>query len=447
MAGTHSGVGKTTLATGLMAAFSRRGTRVASAKVGPDFIDPGYHGMATGKPGRNLDPWICGSSAMAPLAARAGADAWSANGIMVIEGVMGLFDGSASQGPESSTAEVAKLLDAPVVLVVDAAKMSTSVAALVGGFAHFDPDVNVAGVILNRVGSDTHEAMLRGALDPLGLPVLGVLRRDEAMSWRDRHLGLVPVVEQPVAVQASLDRLAAAVAAGCDLDGLAALARSAPRAPSGDITPTRVATGTASRRPRIAVAGGTAFSFSYPDNLERLEEAGAEIVSFDPLLDTALPERTDALCAGGGFPEVFGEELASNRSLLDEVAARVRGGLPTWLECGGMLWLSASLDGHPMAGALPVRAEMGSKLVLGYRRATVRQANPVAGAGAELRGHVFHYSVTDPPGEALDLSGGLGRSREGFASPSLLASYLHLHLGADPRPAECFVATLSAQAP
>lgn len=434
-------MGKTTVATGLMAAFSRRGTMVASAKVGPDFIDPGYHAMATGKPGRNLDPWICGSAAMAPLAARAGADAWSANGIMVIEGVMGLFDGSASHGPRSSTADVAKLLDAPVVLVVDAAKMSTSVAALVAGFAHFDPDVNVAGVILNRVGSDTHEAMLRGALEPGGLPVLGVLRRDEAMSWRDRHLGLVPVLEQPVAVSAALDRLATAVATGCDLAGLAALARSAGRTTSGEITPTRVVAGAANERPRIAVAGGPAFSFSYPDNLERLEEAGAEIVGFDPLVDAALPDGTDALCAGGGFPEVFGEQLAANRSLLDEVALRVRGGMPTWLECGGMLWLSASLDGHPMAGALPVRAEMGSKLVLGYRRATVREANPVADAGTELRGHVFHYSVTDPRGEALDLSGGLGHGREGFASPSLLASYLHLHLGADPTPAERFVAT------
>ncbi|MGH9153190.1 MAG: cobyrinate a,c-diamide synthase, partial [Acidimicrobiales bacterium] len=204
VAGTSSGVGKTTVATGLMAAFRRRGVRVAGAKVGPDFIDPGYHALATGRPGRNLDAWICGASAVPPLAGRAGRGA----DLLVVEGVMGLFDGAADDGATASTAHVARLLDAPVVLVVDASSMSGSVAALVHGFATFDPRLRLAGVVLNRVGGDGHEVMLREALAPLGAPVLGVLRRDPAWAWRDRHLGLVPVAEHPGDVARSLDALA-----------------------------------------------------------------------------------------------------------------------------------------------------------------------------------------------------------------------------------------------
>jgi len=224
VAGTSSGVGKTTVATGLLAALAGRGHRVASAKVGPDFIDPGYHGIATGRPGRNLDAWMCGAGVVAPLAARAGLGA----DLLVIEGVMGLFDGAGS-GDEASTAHVARLLDAPVVLVVDASAMSGSVAALVHGYATFDPSVRVAGVILNRVGSDGHEVLLRDALAARRappVPVLGCLRRDDALGWRDRHLGLVPVAEQADAIRRRLGRLAAAVGASCDLDAIARLAGS-----------------------------------------------------------------------------------------------------------------------------------------------------------------------------------------------------------------------------
>lgn len=449
VAGTHSGAGKTSVATGLAAALVAAGHRVATAKVGPDFIDPGYHAVATGRPGRNLDAWMSGAGAVPALAERAAGDA----DVLVVEGVMGLFDGAASAVPgavdpdrdDASTAHVARLLDAPVVLVVDAASMSRSVAAIVHGFVAFDPDVRVAGVVLNRVGSAGHEQLLRSALAPLGVPVLGVLRRDDAFAWRDRHLGLVPVVEQRAEVGESVARLAAAVAAGCDLEAVVALARTAPPVVSGSPLPAaqRVVEGPGPPL-RIAVAGGSAFSFSYPDNLERLAETGAEVVPFDPLVDPALPEGVAGLVVGGGFPEVFGAALADNVPLLADVAARVRAGLPTWAECGGLLWLARSLDGHAMAGVLSADGVMTDRLSLGYRSAVALVDTPIGPAGTELRGHEFHYSQLTPPGSALHLEGRFGSGDAGHASPTLLASYLHVHLGADPTPAERFVATCLA---
>jgi cobyrinic acid a,c-diamide synthase len=437
IAGTHSGVGKTTVATGLMAALAARGQQVAAAKVGPDFIDPGYHALATGRPGRNLDAWMSGADAIESLAGRAAAG----SDVLVVEGVMGLFDG-ASDGTPSSTADMAAMLGAPVVLVVDAAAMSQSVGAVVHGFATVHAGAGgVAGVILNRVASDGHETLLRDALVPLGLPVLGALRRDDALTWRDRHLGLVPVAECPDAVRAALDRLAALVARQCDLDALLRLARDArPRAVADPPVP-----GAVGGRPRLAVAAGPAFTFTYRDNVEALEAAGAEIVPFDPLADAALPPAVDGLVVGGGFPEVYGEALAANEPLLADVRRRVGAGLPTWAECGGLLWLGRSLDGRPMANVLATEATMTRRLTLGYREATVRQANPLAPAGATLRGHEFHYSQVAPPGDALLLASRFGSGPEGHASPTLLATYLHQHLGADPAPATRFAATAASR--
>ncbi|MGD9796788.1 MAG: cobyrinate a,c-diamide synthase [Acidimicrobiia bacterium] len=432
VAGTASGVGKTTVATGLMVALRRRGMAVANAKVGPDFIDPGYHALATGRPPRNLDAWICGEGAVGPLAGRAGAGA----DVLVVEGVMGLFDGAAIEGPPATTASIAARLAAPVLLVVDAAAMSGSVAALVHGFASYRPDVRVAGVVLNRVGSDSHEQQLRAALEPLGIPVVGALRRDDALTWRDRHLGLVPVIEQAAEVRRSLDRLAARVAAGIDLDAVVRIAASAPGL--GVDEPARPAVGGAAR---VAVAAGAGFDFVYRDNLEALEQAGAELLPFDPIEDGRLPAGSQALYAGGGFPEVFAPALAANGALLDDLRSRR---LPTWAECGGMLWLCRSLDGHPMAGVVEAEARMTSTLTLGYRRAVSGVDHPLAPAGTELRGHEFHYSAVEPTGAALELTGRAGRAAGGFASPSLLASYLHLHLGGDPSPATRFVATAAA---
>jgi cobyrinic acid a,c-diamide synthase len=435
VAGTHSGVGKTTVATGLVAALRAAGHRPATAKVGPDFIDPGYHALASGRPPRNLDAWLCGPDAVRPLAARAGAGA----DLLVVEGVMGLFDGAAD-GRASSTADVARLLDAPVVLVVDASAMAGSVAAVVHGFATLDPAVGVAGVILNRVGSDGHETQLREALAPLGLPVLGALRRDDRLTWRDRHLGLVPVAEHPDEVGRALAALGAAVAERVDLAAVARLAAAAPPEPVARPVPLPP------RGPpvRVAVAGGPAFTFTYADTVDALEAGGAEVVPFDPLRDPALPEAVDGLVVGGGFPETFAADLAANRPLLADAGARVRSGLATWAECGGLLWLARELDGHAMAGVLPAVARMTDRLTLGYRDATTRVDTPVGPAGTAFTGHEFHYSRLEPGGDALAVASRFGRGREGFATPRLLATYVHHHPGGDPAAVTAFLAACRA---
>jgi len=477
IAGTHSGVGKTTVATGLMAALAGRGVRVGAAKVGPDFIDPGYHALACGRPSRNLDVRLCGEEVVRALAARAGAGCQ----LLVVEGVMGLFDG-AGAGPEASTAHVARLLDAPVVLVVDAAAMSGSVAALVHGFRTFDPGIRIAGVVLNRVASDGHEALLRCALAPLGLPVLGALRRDTRLTWRDRHLGLVPVAERPAEVGAALAALAALVAANVDLDAVVALATSAPAVAVDDLPPPPrwdeptsidgipvrsaeqtgpagerlgslprfgrpASAGSGGRRPVIALAGGPAFSFTYPELPEVLASAGAEVVPFDPRHDPALPPEATGLLAGGGFPEVFAAELAANRPLLADVRRRVAAGLPTWVECGGLLWLARSLDGALLAGVVPAEARMTDRLTLGYRAATTRAPSPLGPAGTTLAGHEFRYSELDPPGDALEVCGRFGRGRAGHATPTLLATYLHVHPAGEPAAITAFVRAASSASP
>ncbi len=434
IAGTRSGAGKTTVATGLMAAFARRGVKVASAKVGPDFIDPGYHALATGRPARNLDPWICGPDAMGPLAGRAARDA----DVLLIEGVMGMFDG-AHDGAPSSTADVACLLDAPVVLVVDVSGLSQSIAAVVHGYATLDRRVRVAGVICNRVGSARHGDLLRGALEHARVPLLGALARDDAFSWRDRHLGLVPVVEQPDDVRGALDHLARAIERDCDLDAIARVAASARELPVDEPPlPQPVAP------VRVAVASGRAFSFMYTDNLEALAATGAELAPFDPCHDRRLPPDCAALVAGGGFPEAYTDALADNTELLADVRRRVEEGLVVWAECGGLLWLAEQLDGRSMAGVVPTTATMTDRLTLGYRRATTTAASPLGPRGLELRGHEFHYSAVTPPGDSLELASPGHTATGGWARSGLLASYLHLHLGAAPELAGAFTRRAAA---
>ncbi len=431
VAGTHSGVGKTTVATGLVAALRRAGHRPTTAKIGPDFIDPGYHALASGGPPRNLDAWLCGPAAIAPLAGRAGA----AGDLLVLEGVMGLFDG-AGDGTISSTADVARLLEAPVVLVVDASAMSASVAAVVHGYATLQPGVPVAGVVLNQIGSPVHAALLRDALAPLGIPVLGALPRDDRFRWRDRHLGLVPVAEDPDRVRRSLARLAEAIEAHVDLAAIVALARTAPGRPTGAVplpTPGPLI--------RVAVAGGPAFTFTYTDTREALEAAGAEIVPFDPLSSARLPDAVDGLIIGGGFPEVHAAALAANRPFLEDLRRQVVDGLPAWAECGGLLLLADGLDGHPMAGVVAGDAVMTGRLTLGYRDVAAAAASPLGPAGTRWRGHEFHYSALTPPGDALQLTSRWGQGREGWATPTLLATYVHHHPGGDPGRVAAFAAT------
>jgi cobyrinic acid a,c-diamide synthase len=433
VAGTSSGAGKTSVACGLIGALRARGLRVQGFKVGPDYIDPSYHALASGRPGRNLDAFLAGPELIAPLVRHGGAGA----DLAVIEGVMGLFDGASGRGELASTAHVAKLLQAPVLLVLDAAAMARSAAAVVHGFRGFDPDVDVAGVVLNRVGSDHHEEILREALEPLGVPVLGALRRDERVAAPERHLGLVPVAEREERTRTALGALAQAVAARADLEAIERLARAAPALDGPAWSPEPE--GPPAPGARVAIARGPAFSFHYQENLELLEAAGAELAAFDPLRDEALPPGAGALVLAGGFPEVFGAELEANAPLRAQVAAFAASGRPVLAECGGLLYLCAELDGHAMCGALPARGRMAGRLSLGYRDATALASTPWLAAGERVRGHEFHYSQVEPlapdaaPPAAWTLAA-RGRERaEGFALGGVQASYLHVHWAAFPQ--------------
>jgi cobyrinic acid a,c-diamide synthase len=359
---------------------------------------------------------------------------------------MGLYDGASGRGELASTAHVAKLLHAPVVLVVDAAAMARSVAAIVHGYASFDPDVNIAGVVLNRVGSPWHATLLREALEPLGIPVLGALPRDAGIETPERHLGLVPVAERERVAAATIERLGEAVAHHCDLPGLLALARSAPELPGAAWSPEPDADAPLPEA-RIAVADGPAFSFHYTENLELLRASGAELVPVDPLADEELPVRTDALVLAGGFPEVFGAELSANVALRAEVAAFARRGRPLLAECGGLLYLCAELDGHRMCGVLPARARMGERLTLGYREAAATTRHPVW-AGLDVRGHEFHMSTVDPPAgdePAWTLRARGSERAEGHVHGGVHASYLHTHWAATPAVAQRLVAAAAAR--
>ncbi|MET8079894.1 cobyrinate a,c-diamide synthase [Streptomyces sp. NPDC005303] len=495
IAAPSSGSGKTTVATGLMAAFAARGLAVSPHKVGPDYIDPGYHALASGRVGRNLDAYLCGPELVAPLFLRGarGCD------IAVVEGVMGMFDGAAGEGELASTAHVAKLLRAPVVLVVDASSQSRSVAALVHGFASWDPEVRVGGVILNKVASDRHEELLREALESAGVPVFGVLRRVAQVDTPSRHLGLVPVAERRADAVDSVAAMAEQVRAGCDLEGLMALARGAgalscavwdaaevlasspppplpvpsPGAPPPDPrssnaggaesarTPEGLdsaqvthpgARGTARPAPthphptsdgpvRVAVAGGPAFTFSYAEHSELLTAAGAEVIVFDPLRDEQLPDGTRGLVIGGGFPEVYAAELSANEPLRKAVSALAETGAPVAAECAGLLYLCRELDGQPMCGVLDASARMEEKLTLGYRDAVAVSDSSLAVAGTRMRGHEFHRTVVEPgAGDAAAWGVRVPRRRlEGFVQRGVHASYLHTHWASQPGVARRFV--------
>ncbi|MDE1668259.1 cobyrinate a,c-diamide synthase [Nocardia gipuzkoensis] len=537
VAAPASGSGKTTVATGLVGALRRVGHRVAPFKVGPDYIDPGYHGLAAGRPGRNLDPVLVGAERVVPLY-RHGARGCD---LSVVEGVMGLFDGRIDDqhsGPvaEGSTAQVAALLGAPVVLVVDARGHSQSLAALLHGFATFDSGVRLGGVILNRVGSERHDQVLRAACDRVGLPVLGSLPRLAELEVPSRHLGLIPAVEHGTAALAAVAAMTDLVAAHVDLHAIAALARSSVTGPAWDpdaavrgvegageestvaplggggsgvstvaplggaesgvstamplggaesgvstAMPVRGAgsgvpaatllgdgrdsggpgaalleTGGDSRaayesavscrsdgeRPVVAVAGGPAFTFGYAEHRELLVAAGAQVVVFDPLHDE-LPAGTAGLVLPGGFPEEHAAELAANSGLLRAVAEAVRHGMPVHAECAGLLYLTRSLDGHPMAGVVDVDAAFGPRLTLGYRDAVALADSPLWRAGERVRGHEFHRTVlvsAPPRNPAWGWLGSAGeRVREGALIGNVHASYLHTHPAGNPEAVRRFV--------
>jgi cobyrinic acid a,c-diamide synthase len=442
IAAAGSGQGKTSIATGLLAALRRRGLTVSGHKIGPDYIDPGYHGLAAGRPGRNLDPWLVGEERIRPLFLH-GATTPTPADFAVIEGVMGLFDGAVGHGSYASTAHVASLLQAPVVLVVDGAAVSRSAAALVHGFATFDPSVRLGGVILNRVGSDRHEEILIDAMAEAGLPVLGVVRRQERLVTPSRHLGLIPAAERATEAVETVAALGEVVGNGLNLDALVQLASTAPdladdQGFTGDERE-QSASGFPGRRPVIAVAGGAAFTFGYAETVELLAQAGADVVRFDPVHDERLPAAAAGLVIGGGFPEVYARSLSENLELRADVRRLAQLGAPIAAECAGLLYLSRSLDDHPMVGVIDTDAVMGPRLTLGYREAVALTDSVLAVAGTRVRGHEFHRTICRPGSGPKPAWQWQGQPPEGFVSGNLHASYLHLHWAGLPGAARRFV--------
>lgn len=421
IAAPSSGSGKTVTTLGLLRALRTAGVDVASCKVGPDYIDPRFHAAASGRPCRNLDPWAMRRATLARLA---GAEA----DLLVVEGVMGLFDGAADG--TGSTADLAALAGWPVVLVLDVARQGQSAAAVLHGFRGFRPDVHVAGVILNRVGSPSHEAIIRAALAPLGVPVLGAVPRSAALELPHRHLGLVQA-EEHADLDAFLDRAAAVLGRAVDLDALRSLARPArfSGSPAGFTLPPL--------GQRIALARDQAFAFAYPHLLEDWRAQGAELLPFSPLADEAPDAAADAVYLPGGYPELHAGRLAANRRFMDGLRAAAGRGAVVYGECGGYMVLGDALQDaggatHTMAGLLPVATSFAKRtLHLGYRRMMALADTPLGPAGTELRGHEFHYaSITSadagqPLFRVADARGtDLGRlgSRQG----SICGSFMHI---------------------
>lgn len=438
VAAPSSGCGKTTLTLGLLAALRRRGLVVAPFKVGPDFIDPGHHRAACGRVSRNLDSWMCSEAQVAQIFGRGCAGAQ----IALIEGVMGLFDGARGDTDSGSSAEIARMLGASVVLVVDARAQARSAAALVQGFVRFDPRLEFAGVIFNRVGSEGHAQILRQTLDSVpGMPpLLGCLPRQEELGLPERHLGLV-TAEDLGGDENRFESLADWVERHLDLDALiAAHATSAPAPFIEDSTPQA-----GEKQVRIAVARDAAFCFYYPENLEWLQRAGAELVFFSPLAGEGLPEGIDGLYLGGGYPELHAEALFANAAFFTEIRKQAAQGLPVYAECGGFMALAQGIDGTPMAGVFPVQARMFPKRrALGYREVTLVADGLLGPAGTVVRGHEFHYSDMDMPAGveriySLTRRAAEPAGQEGYRIGNVLGSYVHLHFGSNPRVAENFV--------
>ncbi len=431
IAAPASGSGKTTVTTGLIGALRAAGRTVAPFKVGPDFIDPGYHTVAAGRPGRNLDPNLVGTDLVAPLFAAGcrGAD------IAVVEGVMGLFDGriagdaAATAGGYGSTAHVASILGAPVVLVVDGSGHSQSLAALLHGFATYDSTVSIAGVILNRVGSDRHEQVLRAACAQVGLPVFGALRRDASLTVPSRHLGLIPAAERAPEAAAAVDAMTQIVGAAVDLAAIeaAASARSVDDGPAWSPDDALGGLAAPSTRPTIAIAGGPAFTFGYAEHAELLNAAGAQVVAFDPLTDR-LPEDTAGVVLGGGFPEEHARALSANVALRDDLRRHAGGGAPIHAECAGYLYLCRTLDDAPMSGVLAAEASFTASLTLGYRDAVSLTDNLLYRAGERVTGHEFHRSAVTGGDQAAWGWRTDGRTvSDGVVTAGVHASFLHIH--------------------
>lgn len=437
VAGTGSGVGKTTVAIGLMAAYRSRELAVQGFKCGPDYIDPTYHAAVTGRVSRNLDSWMCGEDAVRDIFARGcrGAD------LAVIEGVMGMFDGRDPSSDAGSTADIARLTDAPVLLVIDCGGMARSAAAVVRGYQTFSPEARLCGVIANRVGSAGHYALVKQAVEQsCGLPVFGYLERDAQMEMPERHLGLVPSIERGE-LQPFFELLAERVERCIDLDSLFASLPNMPIAAPGKRLASPEASSAAARDVRIAVAKDEAFHFYYPENLELLEREGAEIVYFSPLRGETVPSQVHGLYLGGGFPEMHARALSEQAAVAESVREAVERGMPTLAECGGYMYLAESIettDGvrYPMVGLLPGEVKMHDKLAaLGYRDIAGKPGNFLLGPDDRARGHEFHYSsitYRQSPPSAYFVEGSRGSREDGYVRDRLAAGYTHLHFASNP---------------
>jgi len=447
LAGTHSGVGKTTLATGLMAALKKRERPIQGYKVGPDYIDPSYHAAATGRPSRNLDRWLLGEN-LPSVFAQSSRDQWA-----VVEGVMGMFDGMSGTAGFGSTADVAKLLQAPIVLIVDASSMSRSVAALVHGFNSFDPGVKLQGVILNRVKSVAQEKILREALGDLRIPVLGALPKEGALHLPERHLGLVPVGENGL-LEGFIDTLSQLITEHIDLQQVENIMLGAPDLEDSIFSETKASSRSVlspdsktvhlsdgqvapERKFRLGLAWDEAFLFYYQDALDLAERLNYIIIPFSPLHDSALPQDLDGIFLGGGFPELHLDRLSGNLPFLDSLRTYAASGKPVYAECGGYMYLGQSImdfEGRevPLAGIIPMKAEMTKRLQgIGYRRGVFQNDNFLGPRGTTVQGHEFHYSRvnydTEFPAAYELFKGGKADRMEGYARDNIVASYLHLH--------------------
>ncbi len=432
IAGTHSGVGKTTITLALLAWLKKRGLAIQSFKVGPDYIDPMFHRRITGRPCRNLDPFLTSESYVTQCFQH---HSQGSDGV-VIEGVMGLFDGRITAGSpnpradQGSSAHLAVLLGVPVLLVVDASGMGRSVAAQALGFKLFNPQVNLAGVILNRVGSARHEALLVEALEEIGLAVYGAFYRADEVTLPDRHLGLVPVGELDDFTQRE-DRLAHLAEIYLKGEKLLPLIQEIPSCVGA--TPNIFHNYKKETAVVIGIAQDPAFNFYYQDNLDILEGLGVTLIPFSPTLDEKMPSGVQGLYLGGGFPEIFAEQLAANVPLKNQLRGYIRRGLSVYAECGGLMYLSESIQDfkgktYQMLGVLPTQVCMGAKLTLGYREAVAQQDSYLVQSGQMIRGHEFHRSSlnTQPNPALYHFQDGI---QEGWNLTNIHASYLHVHWG------------------
>ena len=436
IAGERSGVGKTTVTLALLAALRQRHQTVQSFKVGPDYIDPMFHSHVTGRECRNLDPILTSEAYVQECFAHHSLGSQ----YVLVEGVMGLFDGASGHNDVASTAHVARLLNVPVVLILNCSSLSRSVAAIAHGYRSFDPRIQIAGVVLNRVGSDRHLELLTQALVPLNLPILGVLRRQDDITIPDRHLGLVPTAEL-VNLNVVVERLAHLGETCFDWVKLLPLLECGKEGVGKKVEPLKP-------RIRLAIAQDEAFNFYYADNLDLLQHLGAELVPWSPMRDR-IPEGVQGLYFGGGFPEVFAAALTENLPTRQSVQAAIQAGMPTYAECGGLMYLCEQIidfagNLYPMVSIFPTTAAMGKRLTLGYRQATALQNSSLMTVGDRLWGHEFHRSsLTQSPDQPLLMLQGYDSSLqfppEGWQRYQVHATYTHLHFGAQPRLAERFL--------